>query len=342
MYYGEYNDLIQNFEPEPYGTFIKQIIDEPLHMCDNTKGYCFDRNNLEDMSFGMAKHCGLIFSDFNQKIFENRDTPIYGDDIQPELESLSPTDTPRLSLANEKAVVEEISFELKKEMKPEENSSTELSSANGLYGIPPTTINPQNHQSGNGSIKNPPFSVQSVKKESKRGRFSKSKVSSLPIEFQYINKMRADNVVTKIRTCFFQFVFDFVNLRLKKYGISFINIKRSLKNSITLPQFKTLLLSDILTKQNEKRNGLKYDKNYNEERFELAKNLPELTEILGLSLHEIFVKFFVGMDKEKFQEKFGKVNFNSEHLVFFKDLASDINQTYNERLRKVMESKFLN
>lgn len=176
-----------------------------------------------------------------------------------------------------------------------------------------------------------------------KGRMKKSKLSTLPIELQYTNKMRADNVMNKIKTCFFKFLFDFLNIFSSQHAVSFINIKRSIKDRIKSSCFRQMTVREIVQVQNEKRNGLDAGRNYNKETYEKARSIDELSDFFDMTLHEFFVRFFVGLNNEKFEQKYGIQLKNLKvKPLFFDDLASDKNKLYNERIRNIMEHKFLN
>ena len=52
-----------------------------------------------------------------------------------------------------------------------------------------------------------------------RGRHTTKRKNKLTEELQYKSKIRSDNVATKIKVHFFQFLFDYVNVALRKYSV---------------------------------------------------------------------------------------------------------------------------
>ena len=104
-----------------------------------------------------------------------------------------------------------------------------------------------------------------------------------------------------------------------------------------------MTVREIVQVQNEKRNGLDAGRNYNKETYEKARSIDELSDFFDMTLHEFFVRFFVGLNNEKFEQKYGIQLKNLKvKPLFFDDLASDKNKLYNERIRNIMEHKFLN
>ena len=167
-------------------------------------------------------------------------------------------------------------------------------------------------------------------KVTKNGKIPKEMLSVLPEKVRNKSKMRSDNIKDKVKTHFFKFTFGVLNEMTKKYGfnLKFINIKRSIKNTIKFHKIKNIKVESIIQMQNEKRKGLNRSINYNAHLYNKVKNIPNFKEIFNMTLYELFKVYYINSNLEQLSKKFSlNLNKNKSKILFFRDF---LNENYNE------------
>lgn len=198
----------------------------------------------------------------------------------------------------------------------------------------------------NFSDKEPRYKINNIifsNNNIKFGRMRKEKIKTLTIEEKYKSKMRRDNVETKIKTHFFIFMFNFINLLMGKNGISlrFINIKRKIKYSIKPSQYKNLCVKDVMKLKNNKRKTIDEKKNHNLEVYNIAKNISKINDIFNMNLHDFFINYYIGSNREKLEDEFGlNVAESSAKINFFDDLCKTEYSQYKKIIEDVLKKKF--